>query len=209
MVMTSQREDELGTTVKASHKVLFWLLLIVPLMIAWYIYQIDRSVPLLKHSDASRLFSDKLDLKVLMRHYPIITRSLAFGLLIVALARPQSSMSWEDAVTEGIDIILALDISSSMLAEDLKPNRLKAAKKTATDFIAERPNDRIGLVVYAGETFSQCPLTIDHDVLMNLLAEIDFGMIDDGTAIGFGAEIVGNDLGIGAPVLALKADFTF
>ena len=111
---------------------------------------------------------EQFDLILWLRHYPILTRPIMFASLIVALARPQSSMSWEDVVTEGIDIIIALDISGSMLAEDLKPNRLKAAKKVAMDFISERPNDRIGLVVYSGESFTQCPLTIDHDVLKNL-----------------------------------------
>ena len=126
---------------------LFWLLLITPLLVVWYIYQINKSKPLIRHSNTSRFKIDKFDLKLWLRHYPMLTRPIAFSLLIIALARPQSSMSWEDVVTEGIDIVIALDISGSMLAEDLKPNRLKAAKKVAMDFISERPNDRIGLVV--------------------------------------------------------------
>jgi len=173
---------------------MFWLLLITPLLIGWYVYQVNRSRPLIRHSNTDRLKSKKFDLILWLRHYPVLTRPIAFALLIIALARPQSSMSWEDVVTEGIDIIIALDISGSMLAEDLKPNRLKAAKKVAIDFISERPNDRIGLVVYSGESFTQCPLTIDHDVLKNLFAEIRNGMVEDGTAIGDGLATAVNRL---------------
>jgi Ca-activated chloride channel family protein len=113
-------------------------------------------------------------------------RSLAFALLVVVLARPQSVDSWRNTTTEGIDIVLALDISTSMLAEDLKPNRLEAAKSIASSFIAGRDNDNIGLVVFAAESFTQCPLTTDHAVLMNLFGSIQSGMIEDGTAIGLG-----------------------
>jgi Ca-activated chloride channel family protein len=173
---------------------MFWLLLITPMLVVWYIYQVNRSKPLIRHSDTSRLKTEKFDFKLWLRHYPILTRPIAFSLLIIALARPQSSMSWEDVVTEGIDIVIALDISGSMLAEDLKPNRLKAAKKVAIDFISERPNDRIGLVVYSGESFTQCPLTIDHDVLKNLFAEVKNGMVEDGTAIGDGLATAVNRL---------------
>ena len=172
----------------------FWFLLIIPLLIAWYIYQVNRSVPLLKHPSTRRFEGSDQGPMIWLRHYPALTRSLAMGMFIIALARPQSSMSWEDIQTEGIDIVLALDISSSMLAKDLKPNRLKAAKNVATSFISERPNDRIGLVVYAGESFTQCPLTIDHDVLLNLFEDVDFGMIEDGTAIGDGLATAVNRL---------------
>jgi Ca-activated chloride channel family protein len=173
---------------------LFWLLLLVPILVAWYIYQINRSVPLIKHPNVEQLRLEAFDLKLWLRHYPALTRSLAFVFLIIALTRPQSSMSWEDAVTEGIDIIIALDISGSMLAEDLKPNRLNAAKNVAMEFISGRPNDRIGLVIYSGESFTQCPLTIDHDVLKNLFEDVKFGMIEDGTAIGDGLATAVNRL---------------
>jgi Ca-activated chloride channel family protein len=106
--------------------------------------------------------------------------------LTIALARPQSTSTGEQVNTEGIDIVLAYDISGSMLAEDFRPNRIEAAKKVADDFIDGRPNDRVGLVVFAGESFTQCPMTIDHSVLKNLLKEIKSGMIEDGTAIGMG-----------------------
>ena len=173
---------------------MLYLLLVIPVMIAWYIYQINKSRPLVKHSNVERFDLDKFNLKIYLRHYPILTRSLAFAALLVALARPQSSMSYEDVVTEGIDIVIALDISGSMLAEDFKPNRLKAAKQVAMDFVSERHNDRIGLVVYSGESFTQCPLTIDHDVLLNLFQEIRNGMIEDGTAIGDGLATAVNRL---------------
>ncbi|HAW53181.1 MAG TPA: aerotolerance regulator BatA [Flavobacteriales bacterium] len=172
----------------------FWLLLLVPLLVAWYVYQINRSVPLVKHPNVQQLAFEGIDFKLWIRHYPVVSRSLAFIFLIVALARPQSSMSWEDAVTEGIDIIIALDISGSMLAEDFKPNRLQAAKNVAMEFISGRPNDRIGLVIYSGESFTQCPLTIDHDVLKNLFGDVNNGMIEDGTAIGDGLATAVNRL---------------
>jgi Ca-activated chloride channel family protein len=111
---------------------------------------------------------------------------IAIALLIIVLARPQSTNSWQNTSTEGIDIMLAMDISSSMLAKDLKPNRLEAAKDVAASFINGRPNDNIGLVVFSGESFTQCPLTTDHTVLLNLFKDIHSGMIEDGTAIGLG-----------------------
>jgi Ca-activated chloride channel family protein len=107
-------------------------------------------------------------------------------LLVVVLARPQSRSSWKDVKTEGIDIVMALDISGSMLAKDFKPDRLEAAKEVAQDFIDSRPNDRIGLVIFSGESFTQCPLTSDHAVIKNLFAGIHTGMVADGTAIGNG-----------------------
>lgn len=129
-----------------------------------------------------------------MRHSGIVLRCLALAALIVAIARPQSSLSWQNSTTEGIDIIIASDISGSMLAEDFKPNRMEAGKNIAIDFIKNRPNDRIGLVIFSGESFTQCPLTIDHDVLINLFKDIKNGMIDDGTAIGMGLATAVNRL---------------
>lgn len=122
----------------------------------------------------------------ILRHGLIVLRCIAVVALITALARPQTSLSWQDVTTEGIDIAIALDVSGSMLAEDFKPNRLEASKQVAMDFISERPYDRIGLVIYAGESFTQCPLTTDHDVLLNLFSDIKNGIIEDGTAIGMG-----------------------
>ncbi|MEQ8323245.1 MAG: VWA domain-containing protein [Vicingaceae bacterium] len=182
------------TNIEFANPEVFYFLLAIPLLIAWYVFQINRSVPVLKHSMSERTLTGKTDAMIWLRHFPILTRSLTMSLLIVALARPQSSVSYEDIVTEGIDIVIALDISSSMLAEDLKPNRLNAAKEVAMEFISERPNDRIGLVVYSGESFTQCPLTIDHDVLLNLFGDVKNGMIEDGTAIGDGLATAVNRL---------------
>lgn len=164
---------------------MFWVFAIIPLMIAWYVWRAKRLHPRLHVSGLSPVPAGN-KLKIYGRHAPAVIRLSALSILILAMARPQSSLSWEDVTTEGIDIIIALDISSSMLAADLKPNRLEASKKVAMEFIAERPNDRIGLVIYSGESFTQCPLTIDHDVLKNLFKDIKNGMIEDGTAIGDG-----------------------
>ncbi len=124
--------------------------------------------------------------KHILRHVVFGIRMLIIALLIVILARPQSTNKWEDSKTEGIDIVIALDISSSMLARDFKPDRLEASKDVAVEFIAGREYDRIGLVVFSGESFTQCPLTTDHAVLINLFQEIKQGLIEDGTAIGMG-----------------------
>ena len=169
----------------------FWGLLIIPIMIAWYIFRQKQLHGNIKSSTASYF---KQDNTVYLRHLPILLRTIAVALLITAVARPQTSLSWQDVTTEGIDIAIALDISGSMLAEDFKPNRLEASKKVAMEFIAERPYDRIGLVVYAGESFTQCPLTTDHDVLINLFKDIENGIIEDGTAIGMGLATAVNRL---------------
>jgi Ca-activated chloride channel family protein len=121
-----------------------------------------------------------------LRHVLFAFRIIAVALLIIVLARPQATDRFQNTSTEGIDIVLALDISGSMLARDFKPDRLEASKNVATEFISGRPYDRIGLVVFSGESFTQCPLTTDHAVLVNLLREIQSGMIEDGTAIGNG-----------------------
>jgi Ca-activated chloride channel family protein len=179
--------------IEFAHPGFFWFLIIIPLMVGWYIWkqrqlQGNLSVPTLKG------FTIKKSNIAPYRHSGIVLRSLAMAALIVALARPQSSLSWQDSTTEGIDIMIASDISGSMLAEDFKPNRLEAGKNIAIDFIKNRPNDRIGLVIFSGESFTQCPLTIDHDVLINLYADIKNGMIEDGTAIGMGLATAVNRL---------------
>ncbi|WP_345231208.1 VWA domain-containing protein [Olivibacter ginsenosidimutans] len=171
----------------------FWLLLLIPLMVAWYWWrnaQLQGSLRMSNFSGFLRVRS----LKSNFRYYSIILRSLALTAMVIALARPQSALSWQNATTEGIDIIIATDISGSMLSEDLKPNRLEAGKNIAIDFIKDRPDDRIGLVVFSGESFTQCPLTIDHDVLVNLFQDINNGMIEDGTAIGMGLATAVNRL---------------
>jgi Ca-activated chloride channel family protein len=170
----------------ANPTYLYLLLLLVPLT-GWYIWKLRKSQASLQVS-SSQAFNvpGATSYKVYLRHLPFALRMAAIALLIVVLARPQSTNSWQNSSTEGIDIVLAMDISSSMLAQDLKPNRLEAAKDVAASFINGRPNDNIGLVVFSGESFTQCPLTTDHTVLLNLFKDIKSGMINDGTAIGLG-----------------------
>lgn len=133
-------------------------------------------------------------MKQKLRHVPYLLKIIASVLLIIAITRPQSSINWEESITEGIDIILAMDISGSMRAMDLKPDRLEASKNVAIDFISKRRNDRIGLVIFAGESFTQCPLTTDHNVLTNLFKDVKSGMVNDGTAIGMGLATAVNRL---------------
>lgn len=164
---------------------LFLLLLLIPIVF-WYIWEMHKSEASLQISSHRNLLLFPKSGKIKFRHVPFILRTLAITSIIVALARPQASNSWRTQNTEGIDIMMALDLSGTMLAEDLKPNRLEAAKTVATEFILSRPNDNIGLVVFARESFTQCPLTIDHAVLINLFNGVKYGLIDDGTAIGLG-----------------------
>lgn len=180
--------------IEFAQPVFFWLLLVLPFMIAWYIWKNQKLQGTLRVSAIHGFLRTKRSSRRILRHYSIVLRVLALGALIVALARPQSAFSWQDSTTEGIDIVIATDISGSMLSEDLKPNRLEAGKNIAIDFIKDRPNDRIGLVVFSGESFTQCPLTIDHDVLINLFKGISNGMIEDGTAIGMGLATAVNRL---------------
>lgn len=169
----------------------FWSLVIIPLMITWYILRQKKLYGTIKITTLKSFDKNKSSL---LRHSVLVLRCIGLGALITALARPQTSLSWQDVTTEGIDIVIALDISGSMLAEDFKPNRLEASKQVAMDFISERPYDRIGLVIYGGESFTQCPLTTDHDVLLNLFEGIQNGMIEDGTAIGMGLATAVNRL---------------
>lgn len=165
---------------------LYLLLLLLPVL-AWYIFKQYQADASLQISDLQKLVksSEKISTKILF-HTPFVLRFLAMMLLIIVIARPTLSNSVRNETTEGIDIVLAMDISGTMLAEDLRPNRLEAAKRVAIEFIVERPNDNIGLVVFAGESFTQCPLTTDHAVLVNLFTGIKYGIIEDGTAIGSG-----------------------
>jgi len=171
---------------------MLYFLAIVPLMILWY-WRIGRKkFPSVTYSSLNSFRSIPPTWRERLRHAPIALRSVAVALLIIALARPQSYSSGQNVSTEGIDIVLAIDISGSMAAEDLKPNRVEAAKNVAEKFIDARPNDRIGLVIFASEAFTQCPITIDHQVLKNLLKKVEPGMVPDGTAIGNGiADAVG------------------
>ncbi|MGL5959174.1 MAG: vWA domain-containing protein [Bacteroidales bacterium] len=163
-----------------------WLLLLLPLFVLWYIFIENKRKLRLQISSIRNFPHVSRDASYYLQHLPFALRCITALLIIIALARPQSSSKTESIYTEGIDIVLALDISSSMLARDFKPDRLQAAKDIGTQFISERPNDRIGLVVFAGESFTQCPLTTDRITLVNLMKEIECGMIEDGTAIGNG-----------------------
>jgi len=171
-----------------------WLLLLIPVTVAWYWYRLRQySVPMQMSSTA--VFKKFIPgWKHYARYGLFALRMLVVSLLIIALARPQTNLNRQDISVEGIDIMLATDISSTMLAEDLKPNRLEAAKEVAVEFISSRPDDRIGLVVFSGESFTQCPLTSNHALLINLFRDINFGMIDDGTAIGDGLATAVNRL---------------
>ena len=164
----------------------FWLLALIPLLVLWYWYKEKKSRPAMVFSTTSSFEKYKPSAKVYFRHLLFLCRLVCLFFLIVALARPQSSSKEQTINSEGIDIILSMDISTSMLAEDLRPNRVEASKKVAEDFVASRPQDRIGLVVFAGESFTQCPLTTDHSVLKNLFGSIKSGQIKDGTALGEG-----------------------
>ena len=164
----------------------FYLLLLLIPMIAWYIWKQKKAGASIQFSSIMGFARIPKSWKYYFRHSVFSLVILSLSMLIIALARPQSSNSWQNVTTEGIDIVIALDISSSMLAMDFQPNRLEAAKDVATQFISGRPNDKIGLVVFSGESFTQCPLTTDHATVINLFKSIESGMIEDGTAIGNG-----------------------
>jgi Ca-activated chloride channel family protein len=177
-----------------AHPWVFFLLIIIPLLVLWYYYRHHKLNSNIQFFSTSFLGSLKPTWKQRMMHLPFILRLLSIIFIIIALARPQSSTSRQETNVEGIDIVTALDISTSMLAEDFQPNRLEASKKLAQEFIDGRPNDRIGLVVFAGEAFTQCPLTTDHGVISGLFEDIKCGMIEDGTAIGDGLATAVNRL---------------
>lgn len=164
---------------------LFLLFLLIPIVF-WYFWEMRKSDASVQISTHKTIRDFPKSFRIYFLHVPFVLRVIAIALLIIALARPQISNQWRTEKTEGIDIMMALDISSTMLAEDLRPNRLEVAKNVATEFILARPNDNIGLVVFAGQSFTQCPLTTDHAVLVNLFKSVEYGMIEDGTAIGLG-----------------------
>ena len=165
---------------------LLWGLLVIPAAIVWYILRHKKQEASVRFSDMNGFEALPKSWKVYGRHLLFAMQMAALALLIVAVARPQSTSSSQTSNIEGIDIILAQDISGSMLARDLKPDRLEASKKVAAEFVEGRPTDRMGLVVFAGESFTQVPLTTDHGIMLNMLKELKSGMIEDGTAIGDG-----------------------
>lgn len=164
---------------------LYLLLLLIP-YIVWYIVWGAKRKPTLQISTIMPFTKASKGLRYYIRHVPFVLRCLVMALLILAIARPRSREEFEKVNTEGIDIILSLDVSSSMLARDFKPDRISAAKDIAIQFVAERPSDRIGVVIFAGESFVQCPLTTDRAALINLIKDVETDLIEDGTAIGNG-----------------------
>lgn len=173
-------------------------LVLIPILVVWYVFRHQRNHPHFQLSFGGTIKKDLQSIRGRLIHGLFVFRLLALGLIIVALARPVLPQYESEIETEGINIVMALDISSSMLARDFKPNRLEAAKELATEFIEERPNDRIGLVVFSGESFTQCPLTVDHSILLNFMDDIKTGLLEDGTAIGSGLGTAVNRLKDGA-----------
>lgn len=169
-----------------AYPAFFYALILLPLMAAWYIWKGKRSTAALKLSGFENLDERIGSSRIWLRHVLFILRLLVVGLIIVVLSRPQSSNKWEQVTTEGIDVIMCMDVSGSMRAMDFRPNRLEASKNVGIEFVNARQDDRFGLVVFAGESFTQCPLTTDRAVVVNFLKEIEFGVIEDGTAIGMG-----------------------
>lgn len=166
---------------------LLWLLVIPALLIVHYIYlELCGRRPHLRVSDIRYWKAGGKSVLSYLRHAPMLLRTVALSMIIVAIARPRSSSKMDKIDTEGIDIVLAMDVSTSMLARDFTPDRISAAKDIAIEFISQRPSDRIGIVVFAGESYTQCPLTTDRATLINLMKEIQTGLIEDGTAIGNG-----------------------
>lgn len=166
------------------------LLLLIP-YILWYFMYREKTEPTMRMADTKVYQYAPKSMRVRLVHLPMLLRCAAFTLLVIAMARPQTHNSWDNKTVEGIDIMLAMDVSTSMLAEDLKPNRMEAAKDVAHEFISGRPDDNIGLTIFAGEAFTQCPMTTDHGSLLRLLQDTRTdiaarGLIDDGTAVGMG-----------------------
>lgn len=173
------------------NKEYFLLLLLLIPYVLWYFLYHKKSEPTIRMGDTYAYQNAHRSWRVRIMHTPMLLRCITFVLIIFALARPQTHNSWDNKSVEGIDIMLAMDVSTSMLAEDLKPNRIEAAKEVASEFISGRPNDNIGLTIFAGEAFTQCPMTVDHASLLNLLRNVRTdiaarGLIQDGTAIGMG-----------------------
>ena len=174
----------------ANNEYLLLFLLLIP-YIVWYFLYRKKTEPTMRMSDTYAYQFAPKSWRIRMIHLPMLLRVIALSMIILVLARPQTHTSWGSKTVEGIDIMLAMDVSTSMLAEDLKPNRIEAAKSVAGEFVSGRPDDNIGLTIFAGEAFTQCPMTTDHQSLLNLLHNVRTdiaarGLIQDGTAIGMG-----------------------
>lgn len=176
----------------AEPKILY-LLVLIPLLLVYYMWHGRRGYATLRLPSLA-LLSGKRSWRVYLRHVPKLLRLLAVALVIVALARPQSELSWDSSEVEGIDIVLSLDISLSMLEEDFKPNRLEVAKRVSQVFVSSRPNDNIGLVIFSGESCTAVPLTTEHSALINRLQILEPGIVENGTAIGLGLVMAINRL---------------
>jgi Ca-activated chloride channel family protein len=174
----------------ANKEYLLLLLLLIPYII-WYVMYRKKSEPTMRMADTYAFRYAPKSWRVRLMPLQMLLRLACFVLLVIILARPQTSNSWKNQTVEGIDIMLAIDVSTSMLAQDLTPDRIEAAKNVAAEFVADRPNDNIGLTIFAGESFTQCPMTSDHASLLSLLKNVrtdiaQRGLIEDGTAIGMG-----------------------
>ena len=177
-----------------KHPFFLWFLFLIPLLSIWYSFVSEKFQAQINISSFRGFLEKRINWVAFLRPALIALRQIALALIILALARPQSKLSFQDVNTEGIDIIMVMDVSASMLAKDFEPNRLEASKELAQDFIADRKNDRIGLVVYEGQAFTQCPLTTDHRVIKNLFSSVKTGLIKGGTAIGMGLATAVNRL---------------
>lgn len=181
--------------IEFTHKELLWLLLVIPVLLLWYILKHKKQAAVLEISTADGLLKGN-QFWTILKHSLFVLRALALTLIIVAMARPQTvDVSTKTKTTRGIDIVMAIDVSASMLAKDLKPNRLEALKKVASKFINRRPNDRIGLVEYAGESYTRTPVTSDKGIILKSLRDIKYNtIITGGTAIGMGLATAVNRL---------------
>lgn len=177
-----------------QHAFFFWGLLLIPVLSIWFVWKSGNIHAEIRISSLGNFKGIKRNWRVFFKSSWFFFRALAIAGLIIILARPQSKSSWQNINAEGIDIVISFDVSASMLAKDFKPNRLESAKKVAQNFINQRPEDRIGLVIYEGEAFTQCPLTSDHRVLSQLLSEIRSGWVEGGTAVGLGLATAVNRL---------------
>lgn len=169
-----------------AHPHLLWLLLLLVPLTAWYIWRNKKSSPTMQVSSLQAFAKLPTSWKVYLRHFMFVVKLMAIACLIVILCRPQTHDRWSTSETEGTDIIVTLDVSTSMLAQDFRPNRFEAAKEVASQFVGGRETDNIGFVIFAGESFSQVPMTTDKVALMNAIQELKMGVLDDGTAIGDG-----------------------
>lgn len=172
--------------IEFANKSSAWFFIVIPILVIWYILRNKKQEGEIRFSSTLHIQQSNESTLAKFRHFIFIFRLLALSSIILVLMRPQSKTSWKDVTTEGIDIVISLDVSYSMMAKDFDPNRIESAKKVISEFIDDRPNDRIGLVIFGGEAFTQCPLTTDHKVIKNMFKDVKCGMLEQGTAIGLG-----------------------